>query len=470
LGIPYAAPPAGDLRWKAPQPPASWKGVRACDAFGPNSPQMEFFAEASSDFPWGPEFYPPAGQSYSEDCLYLNIWTPSKASDDKLPVIFWIHGGGFTGGSGSVKVFDGEATAKKGVVFVTINYRLGVFGFMAHPELTAESESNASGNYGLLDQVAALRWVKDNIAAFGGDPDNVTIAGESGGSMSTNILSASPLAKGLFHRVIAMSGAFMSDFAYGSLLSLSEAEDMGLELMEIVGVSSLSELRKESAEELLDFTGLGFMPIVDGYVLPDKVSNLYASGKQNRASVLLGSNKDDGFVLVPTTAAEFNEDARKTYGDKAVAYLALFPAGTDQQAMASTALANGDKFFGWQMYEWARQVSENADAYLYYFERVSPGSKFGAYHSSGIAYAFGNLNVFSGVNWEETDVELSNAMSDYWINFAKTGNPNGSGMPEWSKFDTAPKKIMELGETVGMINNPRLEAYAFFDAYNTLQK
>ncbi|QKZ15747.1 carboxylesterase/lipase family protein [Spirosoma sp. KUDC1026] len=442
-GIPFAAPPVGALRWKAPQPVKPWSGVRKCDAFGP-SPMQGTPAPFSM---WSEEFLIPKAP-ISEDCLYLNVWTGAKASTAKLPVVVWIYGGGFGSGGSAVPIYDGEATAQKGVIFVSINYRVGPFGFFAHPELTKESGHDASGNYGLLDQIAGLQWVKQNIAAFGGDPNNVTIAGQSAGSMSVNCLVASPLGKGLFNKAIAESGA-----SFGrNYPSRQEAEENGLNVMKALGASSLAELRAKPADEILKKAQALRGPIIDGYVLPKSVSNIFADGQQNRVALLTGWNEDEGLLNGPIkNAADFRQQAEQRYGNQAAKFLILYPASTDAEANQSQMNLARDQIFGMPNYTWANIQSEQGQpTYVYRFTRKVPATgeyvKYGAFHTGEVPYAYGNLD-FVNRPWESVDRELASTMSTYWVNFIKTGNPNGSSLPKWLLYTPKKKEIMVFGKT-----------------------
>jgi para-nitrobenzyl esterase len=435
-GIPFAAPPVGPLRWREPQPVKSWTGVRRCVDFGPNPIQEN----------WG---------VCNEDCLYLNVWTAKGNSWAKKPVIVWIYGGGFTGGSGSGGWCDGEAMARKGVVFVTFNYRVGVLGFLAHPALSSESPNHVSGNYGILDQIAALRWVKQNIAAFGGDPANVTIAGESAGSCSVNTLIASPVARGHFRRAIAESAAF---FKPGRNMTLREAEEDGVRAMRGKNALTLEAMRALSPEALLngDYRRL---PVVDGYVLPDHVDELFKKGTINKVDLITGYNEGDNFVEDTMSAAQFVSFAQRNYGTRADAFLALYPAGSmqSQQALAR------DLLFGWEHYTWAKE--EGARAYMYYFDRVPPGEpKLGAFHSAEVCYALHTLK-YQDRPWTPWDATLSNLMSDYWVNFASTGDPNGKGLPPWPAFSAQKTKVIRFGDTVEAIDLPAMRAFGFFQPY-----
>jgi para-nitrobenzyl esterase len=443
-GIPFAAPPVGELRWKAPQPVKFWSGVRKCDAFGA-SPMQGAPAPFSM---WSEEFLIPK-EPISEDCLYLNVWTGAKSSTAKQPVVVWIYGGGFGSGGSAVPIYDGEATAKKGVVFVSINYRVGPFGFFAHPELTKESGHNASGNYGLMDQLTALQWVNQNIAAFGGDPTNVTIAGQSAGSMSVNCLVASPLGKGLFNKAIAESGAsFARPYP-----SRQTAEENGLSVMKTLGASSLAELRAKSADEILKNAQALRGPITDGYVLPESVSQIFATHQQNRVALLTGWNEDEGLLNGPIkNAVDFRQQAEQRYSKQTAEFLKFYPASTDAEANQSQLNLARDQIFGMPNYIWANIQSEQGQpTYVYRFTRKVPAMgeyvKYGAFHTGEVAYAYDNLK-FVNRPWESTDHELASTMSTYWVNFIKTGNPNGSSVPKWPLYTTKSKEIIVFGNTV----------------------
>jgi para-nitrobenzyl esterase len=444
-GVPFAAPPVGPLRWKAPQPVQSWTGVKACDQFSASPMQ----AKPAPFSMWSEEFLIPK-EPISEDCLYLNIWTGAKSAKEKRAVLVWIYGGGFVSGGSAVPIYDGEAMAKKGIVFVSINYRVGVFGFFAHPELTRESGNNASGNYGLMDQIAALKWVQKNIAAFGGDPNNVTIAGQSAGSMSVNCLAASPLAKNLFQKAIGESGAV---FTNGNSI-LQKAEDEGTKITQSLNASSISDLRAIAAEDLMKKVQ-GFRgPIIDGYVLPDAIVNIFNAGKENTVSLLTGWNEDEGIMFGPVKNAEdFKKDAEKNYGADVQTFLQFYPAITDEEAATSQLKLSRDQIFGAQNYTWANiQSSQGSKVYVYRFTRKVPGTgqyaKYGAFHTGEVPYAYDNLQ-FVDRPWEQVDHQLATTMSSYWANFIKTGDPNGNRLPEWDTYKTTDKKIMNLGVKPG---------------------
>ena len=477
LGIPYAAPPVGDLRWKAPQEPKPWDDVRECKTFGANELQdismNKMMAEAMTAgndgmFPYITMYTSPE-EEYSEDCLYLNVWTPATTSDEKLPVVVYIHGGGMTTGSGSIPIYSGKGLAKKGVVFVSINYRLGVFGFFAHPDLTGEADYNASGNYGILDQVKGLEWVKNNIEAFGGDPNNVTIAGQSAGSRSVAIHTVSPLSSGLFSRAIAESSHIFTDNK-----TLVEAEAEGVEFMQNIGASSLEDLRSFSAQDLQDAAMEMFSggAIVDGYVMSDTGYNLYHQNKQTTVPILLGSNKDESGFATVETKEEFIEDANSKYGENADKFLELYPATSDEEAMQSSIERETDER-GWGMYHWADLMSQGSDVYFYYFDWTPTGAHNGAFHTAEMPYIYNNLDVLEEYSWQgvETDYKLADVSSDYMINFIKTGNPNGDSLPKWSKLNSSKDMVMQLGENIGMVENNKLAKYDFLVSYySSLEK
>ncbi|MBS1600939.1 MAG: carboxylesterase family protein [Bacteroidetes bacterium] len=440
--IPFAAPPVGALRWKAPQPVIPWTGTKICDKFGA-SPMQASPAPFSM---WTEEFLIPK-EPISEDCLNLNVWTGASSAKEKRPVLVWIYGGGFSSGGSACPIYDGEAMAKKGIVFVSVNYRVGVFGFFAHPELTKESGVNASGNYGLMDQIAGLKWVQKNISAFGGDPANVTIAGQSAGSMSVNCLVASPLAKNLFTKAIGESGASFSN----NNLSLQKAEEAGQKAMQSLNASSVADLRKIPADELLKKMQASRGPIIDGYVLPDAIVNIFTQGKENKVSLITGWNQDEGFLFGPVkNAADFTKEANEKYGADAATFLKYYPANTDAEAAASQLNVSRDQIFGAQNYTWANiQSAQGTNVYVYRFTRKPPATgeyvKYGAFHTGEVPYAYDNLQ-FVNRPWEPVDHELATIMSSYFANFAKTGNPNGKNLPVWEAYKNPDKKVMILSE------------------------
>jgi para-nitrobenzyl esterase len=450
LGIPYAAPPLGDLRWKPPVPAAKWKGVRQATEFGPRCMQSNVFGDMN--------FRDSGG---SEDCLSLNVWTPANAASNKLPVMVWIYGGGFAAGGTSEPRQDGAVLAQQGVVVVSMNYRLGIFGFFVHPQLAAESGRNSAGNYGLLDQVAALHWVQENIAEFGGDPANVTIFGESAGSFSVSALMASPLAKGLFQKAIGESGgAFFSGGLSFDPLAIREEKDSKL-ASSTLGLQTLAELRAVPAQKLLDAFfkpggGFDFGPDVDGYFLPQSPPEIFAAHKQNDVPLLAGWNHDEGSFMVAMqkpTVESLKATAQKDFGDKAAEFLRLYPAETDAQAARATEDYAGDRFIAWSAWRWieAQLKTGKQPVYRYRFDLSLPGDTgqplLGAYHSSEIEYVFGQLDSKLHREWRPKDRQLSIEMQKYWANFARSGNPNGPGLPEWPLYDAADGwQVMHLDE------------------------
>lgn len=440
-GIPYAAPPVGPQRWRPPQDPSAWQAPRDAKQFANDCMQLPY--PQSSLY-----YHPPT--LMSEDCLYLNVWTTASKPEAKRPVMVWIHGGAYTRGSGARPTYDGENFAQKGVVLVTINYRLGIFGFLSHPELTRESD--VKGNFGLLDMIKALEWVRRNIAAFGGDPGNVTIFGESAGSSAVNFLMASPLARGLFHRAIGQSGA---NFGRTSTLDANEKE--GRKAGE-----SLVELRLKPAAELIKSPG-SHRPVIDKWFLPEEVTKIFAKGKHNDVPLLAGYNADEGTTLAPWTgnAQYFSAMIRERYGKYADDLLQLYPANTDEQAARSFYASYRDQSMGWQMRTWARAMKKTP-SYLYYFTRVPPGmQKYGAYHAAEIQYVFANLSPERA--WEKADLSLTNAMMDYWIAFATSGDPNRKGLPEWPRYDAKKDESMVFGDRIEVKTGVNKKALDLFD-------
>jgi para-nitrobenzyl esterase len=438
LGIPYAAPLVGQLRWKPPAPAAKWSGVRKATEFGPRCMQGRVFGDMVFRDP-GP----------SEDCLTLNVWAPVDAK--KLPVMVWIYGGGMVAGGTSEPRQDGHNLAKRGVVVVSMNYRLGVFGFFTHPELAAESEHKAAGNYGLLDQTAALAWVQRNIASFGGDPENVTIFGESAGSFSVSAQMASPLAKGLFHKAIGESGGGF--YSHGlPFKSVEEREQEDAKFAEsTLGVKSLADLRAVPAQKLLDAalkkqdgeTEFRFSPDVDGYFLPSPIPEIFAKGQQNDVPLLAGWNRDEGHFsptagVSPTVSAK--ETAEKEFGSHAAEFLKVYPAKTDTDAARSLSDFDGDQFIAYSTWKWleAQKTTGKAPVYRYRFDFEVPADPKNnhpatAYHSAEIEYVFGQLD-WKPLPWRAEDRALTEQMRKYWTNFARSGDPNGAGLPKWPEY------------------------------------
>jgi len=480
-GIPYAAPPTGDLRWKPPQPVKPWKGVRVAVDYANICPQMPFFP--------GPQ---------NEDCLALNVWTPAHSASEKLPVMVWIHGGGFIIGASSQTAYDGEALASQGVVVVSINYRLGIFGFLAHPALSKESPQGISGNYGMLDMVAGLQWVQRNAAAFGGDPGNVTIFGESAGGTAVCLLMVMPQAKGLFNKVISESAAWMNN-------PVSHLKDSwyGRVPMEKFGASfgaDLAALRAKSAADILKLAGPpdmsgdktdrgeAFMPVVDGVIIPDDPARLFETGKFHHVALMAGTNVDEGTLgggPPVHNLAQLRTFAEKTFGAQTDALLAIYPAATDADAYDAATHASGDLLF----LEGTRFVlraaaKANTKAYQYQFTRVTGVGrrlKWGSYHASEIPYVFqtlpdsvygtetsffGNFTVDAD-SYNDHDTKLSKAMSAAWVRFAKTGNQNGAGLPQWPAFTGSKESYMEFGDRIAAGESLRKKQLDFLTDFMT---
>lgn len=442
-GVPYAAPPVGDLRWKEPHPATNWTGIRKADKFGPRAMQRPIFSDMNF-----------RSDGVSEDCLYLNIWTPAKTAGDKLPVLVYFYGGGFVAGDGSEPRYAGESMARNGIVAITVNYRLGVFGFMAHPELTKESPHHASGNYGLLDQSAALKWVQQNIAAFGGDPKKITIAGESAGSFSVSAQMASPLSRNIIAGAIGESG---SSLGKQSTVPLDKAEEIGVQFAKGIGASSLADLRSMSAEKVLEETAKPaysrFPVCVDGYFFPKSPVQVYASGEQAKVPLLVGWNSAEGgynstLGKEAVTRENFDKAVKKIYGDQATEILKVYnPANEEEIIEASTDLM-GDRFIGFSTWKWSDIQSQTGGkpVYRYMYALPRPATiadkdknadaskmprKGGASHSSEIEYAMGNLATNLVFDWQPEDYKVSQIMQGFFSNFIKTGNPNGLGVPAW---------------------------------------
>ena len=462
-GVPFAAPPIGDLRWRPPQPVKAWTGTRAADKFSANCMQRQ--AGGGGFPPYGGDR---SATEMSEDCLYLNVYTTAASASARQPVMVWIHGGAFTSGAGAI--YQGEDLARKGVVVVTVNYRLGVFGFFSHPELTKESATHASGNYAFLDQIAALKWVQKNVAAFGGDPSRVTIFGESAGSWSVNSLVATPLAHGLFQRAIGESGA-----QFTITRTLADAEQAGEAFAKSQSAASLAELRAMPADKLNNANGYRTSGTVDGWVFPQDVATIFRTGKQNDVPTLAGSNANEGsiFTQATVTLQSFKEQIDRQYGPDAAAMIKNYPATTDVEARAAQAASMRDATFGWEMRTWAREQTRTGKSkiYMYYFSQVPPlpnAEWLGAQHGAEIPYAMNwpNGSHSTAVPWSAADKTLADQVSSYWVNFAATGDPNGKGLPVWSAFD--PKNEQALGIAAGpkMIPVPNKPALDVIDAHN----
>lgn len=449
-GIPYAAPPVGQLRWQAPRPAAAWSTVRKADQFSASCIQTI----TGERKPWTYEFM--AHNKISEDCLYLNVWTPAKTAGEKLPVYFWIHGGGYVEGSAAVPAYDGENLARRGVVVVTINYRLGAFGFLAHPELTREA--GQSGNYGLLDMVAALQWVQKNIAAFGGDAGNVTISGQSAGSGGVHNLVASPLAARLFHRAIAESGSSYTVPNAMRTRTLADAEKDGVKFAADVGASSLAELRAKSPEALMAKVSPGpgaFRPVVDGHFLPADPMQIYAQGKQNDVPELTGLNADEGSAATDygtQSMTAYQNTMQQRYGERADAFFKLYPNSTqDQSGAAQVAAARDNGKVSMFLWAGARAKTAKTKAFTYYWTHTMPGpdgARYGAFHTSEVPYVFNTLNQ-SKRPWTDQDRKLAELAGSYWVNFMKAGDPNGKGLPTWPAYSSSSPVTMELGASPG---------------------
>lgn len=456
-GIPYAAPPVGELRWKPPQPVASWTEPLECTGFGPSCPQP---SQAEL-------FYLNAGET-DEDCLYLNVWSPADSPEERLPVMVWIHGGSFETGSGSMAVYSGHNLATRGVVVVTINYRLGPLGFLAHPALSAESPEGVSGNYGLLDEIAALEWVQRNIAGFGGDPANVTVFGESAGAISILDLLVSPLAEGLFSKAIVQSGILLDHgFGVTTAATLEAAENAGVDLMERLGVDpagDVAQMRAMTAEQLLATAGeladesglmeqgLSWKPVADGYVLPDLPSRLWSAGAHRALPLLIGSNADEGNTFLAgltVSTEEFEAQMRGVFGPYAEEAFALYPvAGPDDIVPMFSRMLTEVGFASTVRFA-ARAMSAASPTYVYHFTRVPLDNPLGAFHGVEIPYVFGNVDLFSGLGKiDQADYDLSAAIMGYWTRFATIGDPNGDGAPTWPQYDAVSDQYLELGDTI----------------------
>lgn len=465
-GVPYAAPPIGSLRWKPPQPAAKWHGTRQAVSFGNHCMQPAIYDDMIFRDP-GP----------SEDCLTLNVWTPAKDKNAKLPVMVWIYGGGFTAGTTSEGRQDGEHLAHKGVIVVSMNYRLNIFGFFVHPELTAESPQHASGNYGLMDQAAAIQWVRNNIKEFGGNPNQITIFGESAGSFSVSVQMASPLSKDLFQRAIGESGGAFSrtlPFAPREEREKTDPETVG----KILGVTKLADLRALSADQVLvavtrqpGARPVRFGPDIDGYFLPESVSAIYAAGKQAHVPLIAGWNADEGGIPQKTlTVAEFNEMAQKRFGANADKFLASYTATTDDEALRAAKDLAADTFIADSTWRWleADVATGGQPVYRYHFELTSPGDKFHpagtTFHSDDIEYVFGTLDSRQGAVWRPEDRKMSELIQTYWTNFAKTGDPNGGDLPKWPTYNAAGGwQIMHLTPTPEARPDTQRARYEFLE-------
>ncbi len=466
-GIPFAAPPVGDLRWRAPQPVKAWQGTRKADQFGAQCMQGRIFGDMGFR----------AG-GMNEDCLYLNVWTPARSGKERLPVLVYFYGGGFVAGDGSEPRYDGESMAQKGIVALTVNYRLGVFGFLAHPELSKEAPYHASGNYGLLDQVAALRWVKQNIAAFGGDPKRVTIAGESAGSVSVSAQMASPLSKDLIAGAIGESGSIIGAL---SAIPLAEAEQNGVKFAATAGAGDLAALRAMGADQLLAATtkpaAVFPNPTIDGYLLPRAPLEIYLAGAQAHVPLLVGSNSEEAPYQAilgrdEPTVENYRKALQRLYNDKADEVFNLYPATTTEEVKDAAQDLAGDRFISFSTWKWidAATATGGRPTYYYLYSRPRPAMRpemgnaiaglaggvvrspqapvmptpRGAVHSAEIEYAMGNLDSNKVYAWTADDYKVSQVMEEYFANFIKTGNPNGLGLPQWPEFKTDRRMIIAV--------------------------
>jgi para-nitrobenzyl esterase len=465
-GVPFAAPPLGDLRWRPPAPVAPWTDTRKANAFAPACTQVGVSMPGET---------PPA---VSEDCLYLNIWTPAKSARELLPVIVWIYGGGYNNGSASMPLYWGDRLAQKGVIVVTIAYRLGPLGFLAYPQLTRESPHRSSGNYGLMDQIAALEWIQRNISAFGGDPKSVTIAGQSAGAMSVSMLMASPQARGLFQRAIGESGGLFEPLQLAPKYLLANAERDGEKYAVSLGVASLQELRRLPAATLLGGkAGDVSHPVIEPYVLPIAPYEAFTSAQQNDVPLLIGSNAEEARSLVDVShmkAATFDSDLEHSWGPLPALLVAAYPHATDEEARQARLDLERDLRFGWDMWAWARLQAGTGHNHVYYylFRQQPPfpvGSVYegwGASHYAELWYVFDHLDQ-APWHWSMADRKVAEETSSYWVNFARSGNPNGPGLPSWPVFTDADNKVLYLGDpiTVGGVAN--INSLNVFDAVYT---
>lgn len=462
-GIPFAAPPIGEFRWREPQPVKNWDGILKTTAFGPRAMQLPIFGDMNF-----------RSNGVSEDCLYLNVWSPAQSPDEKLPVLVYFYGGGLVAGDGSEPRYDGESMARNGIVAVTINYRLGIFGFYTHPELTKESPNRASGNYGLLDQQAALLWVQKNIAAFGGDPKRVTIAGESAGSFSVSAQMASPVSKNLFAGAIGESGSLLGNF---EPKPLHEAEQQGVQFAKELGFNSLKEMRAMPADKLLQATAnqqiLSFSPVIDGYFLPKSPSEIFSQGEQAIVPLLAGWNSAEMPYQAllqgqAPTLENYRQTVQKLYAHQADAVLKVYnPAHDGEVKQVATDLAS-DRFISFGTWRWIdiQSQTSNKPVYRYFYARPRPQMRaemgnavaglaggvikneekdsevknepevVGAAHSAEIEYAMGNLPTNRVYDWQPEDYKVSEILQAYFLNFIKNGNPNGLGLPNWPEVES----------------------------------
>jgi para-nitrobenzyl esterase len=461
-GVPYAAPPLGELRWREPQPVRPWKGVRKATAFAPACMQTGVSMPGET---------PPV---VSEDCLYLNIWAPARRADKRLPVLVWIHGGGYTNGSAAMPLYSGDRLARKGVVVVTIAYRLGPLGFLAHPELTGESAHHSSGNYGLMDQIAALKWVHKNIAAFGGDPKRVTIAGQSSGSISVSILMASPVAKGLFQRAIGESGGLFEPLQLAPKYLLANAEKDGEKFAASLGAASIKQLRQLLATRLTSNESGITHPVIEPYLLPQSPYDAFVAGRQNDVPLLLGSNAEEARAMVDVTgvtAATFESGIAQNFGSLPPALIAAYSHTTDEEARTARLDFERDLRFGWDMWAWARlqATTGHRTVYYYSFQHGPPFPKdsvyagWGASHFAELWYVFDHLDQYSW-QWTSADRKVAAEISAYWVNFARSGDPNGAGLAQWPAFEKSQSIVQYLGDPISTDGVLGIERLRVFDS------
>ncbi|MBS1524752.1 MAG: carboxylesterase family protein [Bacteroidetes bacterium] len=488
-GIPFAQPPVGDLRWRDPQPAKNWSGVLKADHFGPNAMQKNVFGDMQF-----------RSSGMSEDCLYLNVWTPAKSPKAKLPVLVYYYGGGYVAGDGSESRYDGESLATKGIVTVTVNYRLGIFGLFAHPELTKESPHNASGNYGMLDQTAALKWVRDNIAAFGGDPNHITIDGESAGSISVCDLMASPLSRNMIAGAIGESGGILP------MSTLSQAEKRGADFQKKAGASSLADLRAMPADKLLDLASKqgnwSMAIIVDGYFLPKSAGEIFAAGEQAHVPLLVGWNSAEIpyqalMQGTPPTPENYAKKIKQLYPNDSAKVMQLYPGGTEEEVIKSATKLASDRFIVYSTWKWAEeQAKAGSPVYNYMFSHPRPpmvasmgnakpglaggvirgganeapnkmpAPYVGASHASEIEYALGNLWGNKVYAWSADDYKVSATMEDYFANFIKTGNPNGKGLPQWPVNNHSITQRINIDVTTKSEPSDDRPRYLFLDEAN----
>ena len=471
-GVPFAAPPVGNLRWKAPQPVQKWKGVRKATEYGPNPMQEALFG----DMNFGTKVN-------SEDCLYLNIWTPAKTMKEHLPVLIYFNGGGLMAGSGSEARYAGDAMARKGIISITANYREGIFGFFAHPQLSKETSYKGSGNYGFMDQVAAIQWVKDNIEAFGGDPNRITIVGESAGSMSVSALMASPLCQGLFAQAMGSSGSVMG---FNKVLTLKEAEQKGVELAKQIGKKNIKDLRALPAEELMKLAAVKAVPTynIDGYFLTEQPTETFAKGNQTKVSLLVGGNNQEmsPWALLAgkqPTVENLKAGAKAMFGDNVDEAFRLYGINSDKDVLEQPGInLASDLFLDYSTWKWGNmhKLTSGQPVYRYRYCHPRPAMAIkgkvaglaggvvdakegqpqmpqdkGAVHSADIEYAMGTLPTNRVYDWQPEDYMVSDIFSQYYVNFVKTGNPNGLGLVEWPSTNgkaVAPVLQIDVNTTV----------------------